>query len=136
MSYVRARPKYTGPDWGTRLKVVTRDGFRCVVCGVAIVRAQYSLHHRIPRGAGGSRRPEINSAANLITLCGSATTGCHMRIELNRAEAITNGWLLPQWSGGKPTDPTQHAVLVERQSRWCYLGADGRMWDDPPVEAA
>ena len=48
-----------------------------------------NVHHRRPRGQGGSNDP-----ANLLHLCGSGTTGCHGYIESNRTVARANGWLL------------------------------------------
>jgi hypothetical protein len=47
---------------------------------------------------GGSKAPDTNLPANLITLCGSATTGCHGRVESDRLRAAADGFLLPQGS--------------------------------------
>ncbi len=47
----------------------------CVVCGDT---ASPSQHHVLPRGQGGDDDP-----ANLVSLCGSGTTGCHGLIEAN-----------------------------------------------------
>lgn len=47
----------------------------CVVCGDS---ASPSQHHVLPRGQGGD-----DDDANLVTLCGSGTTGCHGLIEAN-----------------------------------------------------
>lgn len=63
----------SGPTKATRALVWERDAGRCARCGLPITR-EWSLHHRVPRGAGGSRRPELNSPANLVLLCGSATS--------------------------------------------------------------
>jgi hypothetical protein len=73
----------TGPDRDTRAVVVERDCWACACCGTPIDVGPYSMQHRVPRGGGGSSRPEINSPANLVTLCGSATSpgGCHIAAE-------------------------------------------------------
>ena len=70
----------------------------------------WSLQHRRPRGMGGTRLAEINSPANLLLLCGSATTGCHGYVERERAAALHAGWLVPSSS-----DPTRDAVLICRE---------------------
>lgn len=49
------------------------------------------LHHRKPRGMGGSSDPHINDPVNLIPVCLS----CHQWIESHRDEAREKGWLVP-----------------------------------------
>lgn len=76
-----------------RLVVDARDAGRCRRCGHA-VGEDFSRHHRIPRGAGGSSR--VDRPSNLVTVCGSGTTGCHGRIESRRDEHKVLGWILPK----------------------------------------
>ena len=45
---------------------------------------------------GGSRLPSTDSAANLVVLCGSGTSGCHGWVESHRTEALGLGWLIRQ----------------------------------------
>ena len=59
--------------------------------------------------------------ANLVTLCGSATTLCHGHVESYRVEATVEGYLVPM---GRT--PEEWRVLVLRQ-RWQQPG-DG--WED------
>ncbi|MER7014528.1 HNH endonuclease signature motif containing protein [Saccharopolyspora sp. NPDC000359] len=66
----------------------------CERCGVALGT---NVHHRRPRGAGGSKDPATNTPSNLLLLCGSGTTGCHGWVESNRAAAYRHGWLLRSW---------------------------------------
>lgn len=73
--------------------VKARAGGRCERCG-ARDSPYWSLHHRKPRGMGGSKDPRIHSPANLLYLCGSGTTGCHGWVESHRAEARDLGLLL------------------------------------------
>lgn len=54
----------------------------------------WSVHHRRPRGSGGTSVPWINFPSNLILLCGSGTTGCHGWVESHRDEARALGFLV------------------------------------------
>lgn len=73
--------------------VHARSQKRCERCGTHSAY-RWSLHHRKPRGMGGSRDPMINSPANILFLCGSGTEGCHGWVESNRSEAFTDGLLV------------------------------------------
>ena len=70
-----------------------RSRQRCERCGTASA-TRWSLHHRKPRGMGGTKDPMINSPANLLLLCGSGTEGCHGWVETHRAEAYDSGLLV------------------------------------------
>ena len=73
--------------------VKARSQGRCERCGKS-ESLRWSLHHRKPRGMGGSRDPMINSPANVILLCGSGTEGCHGWVESNRQECYESGLLV------------------------------------------
>ncbi|OYN76830.1 hypothetical protein [Mycolicibacterium sphagni] len=88
-----------------------RSGGVCEVCGA---HRAVERHHRRPRGAGGSRREDTNSAANALHLC----TYCHHLIEHNRALAYLVGWLLPQTQS-----PERERVL--RRGDFVLLADDG-----------
>lgn len=111
----QARPKDTGPSPATRRVVLDRAGGCCELCGRLLHDgttwiAAHSVHHRRPRGAGGSTAADTNTAPNLLLLCGSATTadGCHAHVEAHRAEAIAFGWLVPQ--GHDPSAVVVHVL--------------------------
>ena len=91
----------TGPSPAVRQLVWERDGDCCVRCGLygGYAFPQHALHHRRPRGMGGTRHEAINSPANLITLCHK----CHEFIESRRVWAIADGYLIPQ-GGDDPRD--------------------------------
>jgi len=74
--------------------VLDRDERTCQRCGLGLEGQRYSLHHRRRRQVGG------HSMANLVSLCGSGTTGCHGEVESYRTIAIGEGWLVPE--GVKP----------------------------------
>lgn len=58
----------------------------------------WSLHHRQPRGMGGSKAVYVNLPGNLLVLCGSGTTGCHGWVEANRERALDTGLLVSRLS--------------------------------------
>lgn len=99
-----------GPSRATLDLVWARDGSACFVCGRPLVRGGggYSVHHRRPRGMGGSRDRVTGSAANLVLLCGSGTDGCHGLVESRRAWALGAGLLLRQ-SGDPRSVPVRLA---------------------------
>lgn len=75
---------------------------------------------------GGSKDPVTNSAANLLRLCGSGTTGCHGYIEANRSEALRLGHLVRQ--GQNPAD----VPVLLLQHGWCLLDNAGAVKPCPP----
>lgn len=64
--------------------VLLRDKYRCVRCGDDIHWIRFSVHHRKLRAQGGK-----DEFANLITLCGSGTQGCHYVVHSRRKNI---GW--------------------------------------------
>lgn len=98
LPFPRARGgKPTGPDRYTVEAVLERDNWSCVVCGGGLWGDRgeaWSIGHRRPRRAGGDPRPSTNQTANLITLHGSGTTGCHGLLESMRTQSEGLGWLL------------------------------------------
>jgi len=97
-----------------------RDGSTCVRCGV-VVGSGGNVHHRRNRGMGGSRA--ANVIANLVTLCGTPTSGCHGDVTLRPAaiDAERFGWVLPT---NGTIDPATVPVLVAWLG-WAYPLRDG-----------
>lgn len=134
-----SRRRGTGPDDDTVITVLIRSrryyGERCCeVCGVQLQGERgvgWSCHHRVPRGMGGTTSAAVNAVPSLLLVCGSATTGCHGRIESDRAEAYANGWLVSRYS-----DAATVPVTIDRGSRVVYLGSDGKYHDNPPDVAS
>lgn len=131
----QAKPKSrksTGPTATTREVVWSRAGGRCELCGGSLAgMVGFSVHHRLPRRMGGSSRPELNTPANLILLCGSGTTGCHGRIESHREQAYAEGLLLHDGA-----DPAAVPVLLHTTAgafpALVYLTADGCYSEEAP----
>lgn len=109
----------------TKTVVQARARMRCELCGRNLSYEVGHIHHRLPRGMGGSRAPERHEPQNLLFLC----VTCHQSVESRRAEALAAGWLVLSCS-----DPAQVPVLVEHGSRWAYLTSDGRYSDTPDGE--
>lgn len=77
--------------------IVTRDRECCARCGKPVRGSRgrdWSVHHRRPRGAGGTSLRWVGQAANGVVLCGSGTTGCHGAIERERRRAFDDGFLI------------------------------------------
>jgi 5-methylcytosine-specific restriction endonuclease McrA len=98
-----------------RSRVQARAGMCCEICGVGLMWSGGQIHHRQPRGMGGSREPARHQPQNLLFVC----TRCHGEIESNRAHAQECGWLVPQ-----VLNPAEVAVLITGD-RWRYLNELG-----------
>ena len=79
----------TGPDLATRQAVIDRAGSKCERCG----QPGEQIHHRKPRGMGGTSDPAINAFPNLVFVCAD----CHREIESHRSDAYESGWLVRRW---------------------------------------
>lgn len=76
------------PSPQTRRLVILRDAGRCVWCGRPW-GDRLNLHHRLLRSHGTD-----NSPSNLISMCGSGTTGCHGGAHADPAKARTRGHIV------------------------------------------
>ena len=117
-----------------RALVIERDGHACRRCGTSLPAGRGgSVHHRIPRGMGGTRWEGIHSPALLVLLCGDGTTGCHGWIERHRAAALRLGWLLSRQLFG--IDPADVPMRWPDRPDRLYLRHDGTTVTDLPVVA-
>ena len=97
----------------TRQTVVNRAGYMCELCGGSL--SVMSLHHRRPRGMGGTKALWIHDAENLLALCGTGTTGCHGKVESFRERAYDFGWLVKY--GIMP----HHVPFADLHGHWWLL---------------
>lgn len=106
------RPK--GFTETTVTQIITRDQGMCAWCGLPVdgVRGRdWSVHHRRPRAAGGTRLEWVNLPANGVLLHGSGVTQCHGDVESNRARALSFGFLIRATGRGTAVDiPIRHNV--------------------------
>jgi 5-methylcytosine-specific restriction enzyme A len=80
--------RYTGASEEVLDLVRERCGGRCERCARSL--AGGDLHHRIPRGMGGSRDLRLNRASAVVALC----RHCHTHVEHYRLSGMRDGWLL------------------------------------------
>jgi 5-methylcytosine-specific restriction protein A len=107
----------TGPTPAERDVIYGRDSFRCVICGTA--DGPFAVHHRRPRGMGGTVRPGTNRPSNLVLLCDFG--GCHdTGAETFRTQSYLNGWLVRQ-----NQDPS--SVPFYYRNQWVLLTDDGQV---------
>lgn len=76
------RRKASQAEW-EKLRGEKLAGRPCRVCGALGARWSRSLHHLVSRSTGGD-----DVAANLVSLCGTGTTGCHGLIEARDRNAM------------------------------------------------
>jgi 5-methylcytosine-specific restriction protein A len=91
----------------TRDIIRERAKHRCEVCIMPITSGG-QIHHRRPRGMGGTKNTVSRSAANGLYVHSS----CHAWIEGNRSEALEKGFLVHQWD-----DPTKVPVRFGQEHR-------------------
>jgi 5-methylcytosine-specific restriction protein A len=120
------RSTKTDPSKRVVALVFDRDGGCCIRCGRAVRLEgrgeEWSVQHRRARGAGGDVRPETNLPANLVILCGSATSagGCHFWAESQRDEARLAG-LSMRWKQDPQKVPVSTwwgAVFLDDKGYW------------------
>lgn len=104
--------KQTGFPLSVRCTIIERAQGLCERCGEA--KRGMQVHHRRPRGMGGSRREDTNRAANGLYL----DAECHSYVESHRSVALSQGWLIPQ-----SVEPWR--VPVKWRGRWVRLCDDG-----------
>jgi len=79
----------TGFPPAVRAIIQERSQGVCEFCGK---QRGVEIHHRRPRGAGGSKRADTNTASNGLHLCSE----CHRWAESHRTEALLAGVLVLQ----------------------------------------
>jgi 5-methylcytosine-specific restriction protein A len=107
----------TGFSAAVRTTIRQRADGHCERCGL---QRGTEIHHRRPRGMGGTNRPETNTPSAGGLLCGD----CHRWAESHRAAAMNHGWLVRQHH--QPAD-----IPVKYRDSWVYLDDLGNL---QPIE--
>ncbi|PLS26010.1 HNH endonuclease [Bifidobacterium parmae] len=120
------------PSSETRALVLGRDEHRCQLCETYLRPGQWpgvSIHHRLLRSQGAGCA-ELHEASNLVSLCGTGTTGCHgwVHSHIERAKAL--GYLIPATD---PRPPHEAPVYTSRHG-WQLLDTDGQATPCPPPD--
>lgn len=89
-----------------RCLIYERSAGRCERCNDWASDCQ--IHHRRPRGMGGTRRPDTNTTSAGVLLCGS----CHRIVESYRAQAYDDGWLVRQSQSPREVPVLRRGVRV------------------------
>lgn len=113
---MRRRPTGFAPK--VREIIRQRAQNRCEICGEHTSDLQ--IHHRRPRGMGGSRRSDTNTASAGLLLC----LMDHHRIESHRTQAYDDGHLVR--SGQSPL-----ATPVLYRGQWSLLDDLGYVYRIP-----
>lgn len=94
---MRSRPRPTGPAAEVVELVIARDKGRCAACAGLCTGERaiaWSVHHRMGRKHGGTRRTFINLPGNLVLLHGHGSALCHGDVERFRVTAEAKGLVI------------------------------------------
>lgn len=95
------------PSKITRMKVLTRDGRRCFICGRSpanYVDLELHVHHIVPWGIGG-----LTEEKNLVTLCGTCHKGLDPHFDWQLADTVKQ-----KHHASEP----EYAKQLENYQRW------------------
>lgn len=102
----------TGFSLEVKALITARARHLCERCGYGNSTVQ--IHHRRPRGMGGTKRLETNLPSAGVLLC----QPCHAEVESHRLKAYSDGWLVRQHQS--PLD-----APLYRRGHWVLLDDDG-----------
>ena len=111
--------------------ILTRSGGYCEILTEGCTQRANQIHHRRPRGMGGTKRPESNEAANGLATC----EACHRYCETQAREwARNHGFIVPQGA-----DPASRRVWWRcrwwsNRKEWVWLDNEGNMNDVAPQQ--
>lgn len=88
----------------------------CEACGERIGGLRYALHHRHPKGRGGTKLPWIHTAVNLMLVHGDFSLNCHNLTEYSIHQNPTRSYRLGHMVR-RGTHPAMVPVIVEPRLR-------------------
>jgi hypothetical protein len=124
-------------------QLLVRSGGRCEARGphclagpdgtlATLPRYQVSVHHRLPRGMGGTSLPTVHALPRLLLVCGDGVRGCHGWIERNRAAATARGLLVRHGVDDPAVVPvTLWSGRVVLLAEWYLTPPGGPRWAVP-----
>ena len=107
---------------GHRAAVLQRCEGLCERCARWLANIPADLHHRRPRGMGGTSDPDIHQPANMLALC----RVCHRWVEDNRTVALEQGWLISQHDTRPP-----YEIPVYVHGGWYLVNLEWHPYDLP-----
>ena len=110
------RRSTTFPPEVRDLIVARAGGHYCEVGTEVCTYQAVEIQHRRARGMGGTRKPDTDSPANGLMVC----RACHDVIERRPATSLRNGWRLRQTTDGRPTVPSEVAVVWRGRRVWLH----------------
>lgn len=110
----------TGIPRSSRRAVAQRSQEVCERCSRPLFGIIADIHHRRPRGMGGTSNPAIHEPANLLALCRS----CHRWVEEHRTEALEQGWLISQHDPRAPEE-----VPIYAEAAWWVIDDEWHEYD-------
>jgi 5-methylcytosine-specific restriction protein A len=122
---LNSRYRPTGPLADAIDAVYERAQHSCELCTAAVGPergSDHHIHHRRPRRAGGSKRPDTNLPSNLLLLCPT----CHEVVESRRIAGYENGWILRS-----EAKPSYVPCTIWNGTREVFLTDDGRYSAEP-----
>jgi len=116
--------------------LVCRSGQRCEVCGQTLTRATANRHHRVPRGMGGSKDPDVHRLDRLLILCGGPLGGvtlCHGMVEARSEQEIYDyGWIVRMGLDAATTPVLLYGASTRIRPRWVLLDPFNPNYIVPP----
>jgi 5-methylcytosine-specific restriction protein A len=122
----------TGFSADVRQTILARSEGYCEVMAPGCDLTATDIHHRRPRGMGGTKRSESNLASNSLNCCRK----CHLRCEAMRNWARENGFVI--WQSDDPaktpvfwrsrfSGSRKVFVLLNDAGNILEVGSDGNM---------
>lgn len=82
------------------------------------------IHHRQGKGMGGTSKPDVHAAYNLVFLCRPCHSGLHLAVGDERDAAILDGFLVSRYDNPAEV-PVLWAAGGWLSRRFVLLTADG-----------
>ena len=111
--------------------VTGRSGGNCECMSSGCTLIAEHLHHRRPKGIGGTRRPESQWASNALHVC----LKCHLRIHAMPNWSRDNGFLVRQ-SDDPSSVPVWWRCAKHGQKVFVLLDEGGQIVPTPAAETA